>query len=276
MSAKIWYQPYGATELVGIDLGRPLSEAPESEDRDEAVSESFTGKRIKVVFRGTNVVRIRANLLTSQTTVRELEALVNHLRRGGVCTVAEDGSRTLGGFALVPPAPEYSTVQWASNLFDTTNGYAGYTVTSGDVLVLRGPGPELLQEEVVASAAFGTRGATLSVVPRNDWGIKAWTYIRLKGFWPVLRLQADATNDPGLLRTERRINWTLDLPLEEPPSAFDALIGVKVDGIYEGIEHATMDDLINTTGLFKPPFGGGGITMHNSPFGLNTGLGKWW
>lgn len=218
MSASIWFHPKGGREVVEIDLGCFFTDVDEYPIVSEAVAQSMSGRRTRVVFSGTwgvdyQIIRFRPDY----DVIRKLEALQSHLRNGGLCTVAEDNTRTLGGFVLDEPGPLSTSLRWFANLWGS---YGAFTPTAGDVLVLRGPGPEAVREEVeVASSSVPTK-VTLSEEPLNTWRGYPWVFVRNKGFWPVLRLR---TGTRQILTTEHRITWRLQLALEEPPHAYDAL-----------------------------------------------------
>lgn len=213
MSASIWYQPFGTPEVLEIDLGCSLGSVDEYDQVTQAVGESLSGRRTRIVYSGTRAVTYTA-VIGSSAVAQQLEALQSHLRRGGHCTVAEDNNKTFFGICLGTPS---TTLEVHANLW---GGYSAYTLTADDVLVLSGPGPAIVSEEVVIASSAVPTVATLDDAPVNDWDRQEWVAARLKGFWPVLRLRSGATR---ILRTDRRITWELELPMEVPPSAYDAL-----------------------------------------------------
>lgn len=214
MAAKVWYQPFGVPEVVEIALGCSLGSVDEFDLVEEAIGESLSGRRTRVLYSGTRAVTYGATI-GDPSVAQQLEALESHLRRGGVCTVAEDGDRTFFGFSLGTPST--TTLEVHANLWGE---YSAFVLDTDDVLVLQGPGPAVVREEVVVASSVVPTVATIDNAPVNDWTGHEWVSVRLKGFWPVLRLRS---GERRILSTDRRITWRLNLPLEIPPSAYDAL-----------------------------------------------------
>ena len=214
MAASIWYQPFGAPEVIEIDLGCSLGGVDEYDLVQQSVGESLSGRRTRVLYSGTRAVTYTA-IIGSAEVAQQLEALESHLRRGGHCTIAEDSARTFFGFCL--GTPDSTRLEVHADLWGE---YSAYSLAADDVIVLQGPGPEVVREEVVVASSAVPTVATLDDAPVNDWSGYEWVAARLKGFWPVLRLRS---GEARILTTDRRITWRLTLPMEIPPSAYDAL-----------------------------------------------------
>lgn len=218
--AHLWWQPIGSEALVDIDLGRPLSTIEDYDQRDESVSVAFSGARTRVVFTATRAVDVVCDLIdgTDYEVIRQLEALMSHLRRGGLCSLSEN-NRTLGAFLETFPIHGSDRINYLTNLYED---YGNFTPLAGDILVLQGPSPKMQWEEVEVDSNLG--GGAIQLVDKPDcfWEDEAWIVVRNKGFWPVLRLRTDAS-DAGLIAHGNRITYTLTLPLEVPPNAFDAI-----------------------------------------------------
>lgn len=217
--AHIWYQPLGSEAVVDIDLGRPLSRLADYDVRDESVSVAFSGARTKVVFTATRAVDVVCSLIdgTDYEVIRQLEALLSHLRRGGLCSISEN-DRTLGAFLETFPVSNSSRINYLTNLYDD---YGNFTPLAGDILVLQGPSPKMQWEEVEVLSNLGGGAIVLNDTPACFWEDEAWVLVRNKGFWPALRLRADAPDQ--LLEPGNRITFDLTLPLEVPPNAFEGL-----------------------------------------------------
>lgn len=241
-NAAIWYYPGPGAGLKKIDLGRPLSDLQDQPVRDEAVSQSISGSRTKIVWASWHLVPVSMALFADQSVVRELDALINHLQRGGSCTLAEDDGYPFAAFLATAPERGATTLYYTENLYSE---YGTYTPTAGDVLVVQGPGPEYLREEVVLSGVSGRAISIASPGLRFDYSAESWIHVRPKGFWPILRLQEGATNRAHL-RHERRITYTLDLALEEPPNALD-LAAAHAREPYQGELVDTTDSATGTT-----------------------------
>lgn len=274
MSAKLWWQPTGSTRVYSLDLGRPFSQVDEFDLVDESVSQSISGQRTRVVFSTTRAVDYTAELLDDYRVVRKLESLQQHLRSGGLVSVAEDGARTLAAFA--DGVPNGTELDWFVNLFPYGTEANGFAPVAGDVLVLRGPGPQMLLEEAEVVSSVLTTEVELLHNTIGAWDEQAWCLVRNKGFWPVLRLRRGVTR---ILETDRRINWRLHLQLEEPPHAFDALALNPGDSqTPDDAEHGGIDDQIDQVGEWIPPIGGPwvGGTTGLPDLGLGSVLGTRW
>lgn len=252
MAAKIWWQPEGASDVRTLALGRAFSSVQEGERIEEAVSEAVNGRRVRVVFTRTRTVTYTADLLTNYDKIRDIEALQSHLLHGGLCTVAEEGDRTLGTLTDGLPRRTSMDLAWMSNLFEAYGG--AFTPAAGDVFCLQGPGPDLWYEEVeVASWTTGPT-VTLSEPPLLRWDTyQPWCFLRNKGFWPSLRLQAGVAS---ILSTNRRLSWTLSLPLEVPPMAYENVAADPVDFPIDDVDFGGIDDTVLQTGEGTPPVTG--------------------
>lgn len=253
MAARIWWTPPLADSVRVVTLGAAFTSVTEGEAVDEVSAETGTGRRTRVVFNRTRTVRYTLEGLTDYARIRDLEALQNHLLRGGHCTVAEDASRCLGTFADGLPVVGSTTLAYTTNLF--ANYGSGYSPAAGDILCLHGPSPEGLYEEVeVASYTAGLQ-VTLSEGPLYRWSAtnQPWCFVRNKGFWPVLRLREGVR---GILATSRRITHALDLDLEVPPGAWSQFTAVPGELPVIDVEQAGVDDVILRSGQYTPPVDG--------------------
>lgn len=255
--AHIWWQPTGASTRVDLDMGRPLTSIEDYEVRDEAIAVAFSGARTRVRFTATRVVDVVCDLIagTDYNVVRQLEALVNHLNRGGLCSISEN-DRSLGAYLSLTPDPDVTHIQYNTNLYAN---FGNYTPLADDILVLSGPSPKMLWEEVAVTSNGGFGVVNLSAAPTIAWDDEAYVFIRNKGFWPVLRLRDGATV-PSPLAHGNRITFSLNLPLEVPPDAYDALASTPDDPFPTG---GTVDDALE----IRLQTGGGKTTIPVS---------KWW
>lgn len=239
MSASIWFHPRGGRTIEEIDLGCSFTDVDEFPVVSEAVAQSMSGRRTRVVFSGTWGCDYEISLMRPDyDVIRKLEALQSHLVNGGLCTLAEDNSRTLGGFVLDEPGPQSTELRWYANLWGS---YGGFTAGNGDVLVLRGPSPEAVREEVEVASSGVSTSATLSAAPLNTWRGYPWVFVRNKGFWPVLRLR---TGVRKILTTNHRVTWRLQLQMEEPPHAYDALSRNPGDSLQPDDATFSLDDTV--------------------------------
>ncbi len=215
----IWWYPQGSP-LKRVSLSQDLSEIVESEEVADAESESISGRAVRIVYNTRRLVRVVSELVTDQDDTLEMRALINHLRAGGYCAVAEDRDKAFGAFARSFPQRGATSLRLYDNLY--ANFSSGWTPSADEVLYLRGPSPRGLQEPVVCDGTGSASFVGLSTSPRHDWSAQRWCLVTNQRFWPVLRLQSGRRNDP-LLISERRVHYTLDLPLEESPWAFERI-----------------------------------------------------
>jgi hypothetical protein len=202
----------------------------------------------------------------SYSVVRQLEAFVAHLVRYGTVSIGET-SRAFGAYLRFFPVSSDQAVTYVANLY--TSFGDGYTPTAGDILVLSGPSPDLLWEEVEVLSASGTT-ITLTAAPKLDWTTSPWVFCRLKTFWPALRLRQEA--DPrSLLVHGNRINAAMVLPLEVPPDAYDLLATRPSDPI---ITTSSPDDNLETR--IHSVLASNSATGLGSAYISGTTRGKWW
>lgn len=216
-AAILWYPRY--QPLKKITLSQEFSEISEGEEVDAVESESISGRLSRIVYSTRRLVRVVSELVTDTDDAHELMALVSHLRGGGLCMVAEDQTKILGCFARGWPNAGDTILHLRDNIYDLG---VGWTPSADEVLYLRGPSPRGLQEPVVCSGSGSARAPVLSTSPRHDWKDQRWVFVHNARFWPILRLQRGRHSDP-LLVSERRIHYTLDLPLEESPWSLERI-----------------------------------------------------
>jgi hypothetical protein len=262
MGATFWYYPVGQP-LKTVDMNVPLSEIIVREQRDEVVHEAISGRRFKIGYSTRWVVRVIAELITDPDLIHELEALCNHLTRGGQVAVGESNDRTLGAFLRVAPEAGDTQLNWYTQLF---SGYGGtWTPEAGEVLLLRGPSPRALREDVICGGGGSSTGATLSLATRHDWSNEDWIFVHNRSFWPSLQLQRGQTN-ADLLQSTRRIHYTLDLPLEEGPHALarlaeepeSPLLGGEIEEGLETLDERVGQDHAGHLQWDSQPYRGGG------------------
>jgi hypothetical protein len=214
VSAQIYWYPETDGPLRVVDLGRGWRDLIEGDPADVVSARNADGQRVLTTYMSMRVVRAACEYIDDREALTECQAIGNHLRRNGVIGIAEDAGHTWGGFANVLP------VQGATEVTITENLWADWGTggpNPGDTIVVQGPSPSGRWEEcVVLSTANNRRKITLASGLRYDYSDGAFALVRDARFWPILRLQDAALNLP-ILKSDRRITWSLDLQLEEPP-----------------------------------------------------------
>lgn len=240
-NAAFFYYPRSLGPLKKVNLGRRFSQILEWEVRRETVSTAISGSRTKVIWTSLSMVRVSAEYLTDYSgVVRPLEALVNYLKSGGVIALTEDTDAVYGAYAQFPPGPGTTAVDLHTNLFSSWGTTS--SLVAGDPFVLQGPSPEYLREKVPMLSTGSGGALTLSSAPVYDYVNEAWVFVRDARFWPYLRLPEGGTNQP-ILTTDRRINWKLDLQLEEAIDFYDtASVGFDTAWPSEDDVEGTLDN----------------------------------
>ena len=147
---------------------------------------------------------------TSETLRRDLNAMVNHLRGGGVVGFCLDHAKAVARFAA-PPAAGATTLTMSSvNPWAPWNTSA--TLASGDEIRIEQPGPVLRAEEVTYTS---TSGVVVTMSKNKIGYTRGPVLVRYRDMYPVLRLPAELAKSPDLLTHDRRRNYTLSLPLVE-------------------------------------------------------------
>lgn len=245
--AEIWYTPLHSGTTRQLNLGRSLTSIEDYTIRDESVAESYSGRQVRTVFTETRAVDVLSDLMdgSDYDVVRQCENMVAHLQRGGLISVAE-ANRTLGAYART--TPDGDVLRWLLNLY---SNYGDYAPLEGDILVLCGPGPDRLWEEVEIESSATNTTATLTADVVNDWSDQPWVFVRNKQFWPMLRLRRDY--DPSRLIVHgNRLTFRLDLPLEVPPDAYEALAVAPDAPISITPYNSSLDDIVQQTGEYTP------------------------
>jgi hypothetical protein len=215
-AAFYWYPNPGPLRV--LDLGLHASNIQPVEVRREITAEAITGSVTTVRFGARMRVRILVEMIQDQEVRRGLEDLINHLKRGGLCSFVEDTDFTWAGFTVGNPNRGFSQVAVQGNMF--ANYTAGTQTPAGDEVVIQGPSP-LFHREVHGVGAVVGDLVNLDVpVHSEDFLGGSFTLVRSYRFWPFLRLPKEGRNG-GFLTTDRRITESLDITLEEPPDAVE-------------------------------------------------------
>jgi len=206
-----WY-PAGSRTLQKVELGfvsdlRPI----DTQDAEEVLTGNSAPYR--TTFGRARLVPIIKERFTSASLRRELEAVVNHLRAGGVVGFSLDDSKALARFGTPPASADTSIALDAVDPWASWGDSPAYV--SGDEIRIEQPGRVLRAETVTYTSETSSAITTSAVLNTFDAGP---VLIRYRDFYPVLRLPANLANSADLLTHDRRLNYSLALPLVEYPA----------------------------------------------------------
>jgi hypothetical protein len=248
-----WYPP-GSARLRTITLSHMTGAAYE-EDRDTITSQSVSGQSRRLDFGGRRRIRLTMNLIPTEATFRELDALVAHAKRGGAFGFSVDHAKSWATILNRAPSAGDTALVHNSNAFAVWSSSA--VVASGDVVRIEGPPPTDCPE-LCAVSSLGAVLLTLSEALRGT--PEGGTILaRYRDFYPVLYLQ-DGAAEPLTSDNDRRMLNRLTLECFEP--AGDLLTAVQSAALLGGATtpfgstgpmRLGLDDLIANLGTFNPP-----------------------
>lgn len=242
-NAKIWWYPEQGETVEEIDLGLGLSSLEEQEVPDQIVSESARGAVFALQIGSRVVVRATLERFTDAAVARQLLTLAGHLKRGGSIALAEDADKAVAGFLAREPERGATSVILGDQPWPLESGAS---LASGDEVWLEGPQPTGRRELAVLSGNPSGTSHPIGAGITYDWWVEDWVLLRHRGFYPVLRLPASSRR-AELISTDRRLNYTMILPLEIPPTAYEAFAALGSEDVlttqaYDG--GRTIDDVM--------------------------------
>jgi hypothetical protein len=248
-NAKIWYYPDSFGPVVEIDLGGALSDnrGPFMHVDEEAI-EGGTGRVFSSFLNGRVQIPILVEGITDWALKRQLENLINHLKRRGTCFLAEDADLAIAGYLEGVPYRNQTNIKMVEQPWRDACGVTG-TLASGDEVVIQTASNPFKREVTTVSTNVGnkiTLSKALLIDYQGDNSVH-WVMVRHHGFYPALRLPMDAINSTPL-RHDHRISFTLDIVLEEAIDVLDAMSGhadVDLAGSNDSDYRPSMDDLVN-------------------------------
>lgn len=211
MSARAFWYP-SPHSIQYTDIGIALSDLQELEQRDEYVEDAASGRRLSLQFWGNRAVDIKCEMIASRSVAGELETLQNHIRSRRIVAIAEEENAVLAGLGTSSlPMPGNTSVSFVSQF----NAFGNPTVADGDRFIITGGPSSYLREEVTAISWDG-HSLSLSSPIMYDYSDEPYIFVRDKRFHPFLRLRSAGK---PMVYHDRRVTWTLDLPMEEVPTA---------------------------------------------------------
>lgn len=248
-NAAIWWRPTGADVVRKIDLGGPLSDLQElPEDRLEVVEETTGGKLYTTRVRTRERIRVTTRPWLSYDVWDEAVALVNRLRAGGRISLAEDDATAWAAYVSDWTDPDaiilYSS-PWAAYGGTVATGQR-WRATSASPRVMQGGGTISGGALTWNSTAMRAGGVLIpTATPPSDWTGEPWVLVRQVGFWPCLRMPADARSQVAITHKSRR-NFRLELTLEVDMHGLDAIAQTPTQLLNGTTDegYPTMDDMI--------------------------------
>lgn len=215
----IYYYPNESHGFRKVSFAHPFATVQESFDRVVEGIEQGDLTIQRTDYGGRTRIRILRDGITDRDFVMALRTMITHLQKGLPISVAADRAKTFASYTEDPYLPSGTTT-----INTEGNQYSHYeSVTApaaGDYLVIRGPNPEGLHEEVkVSSWAGSTKSAV--VTPQTAYEFERGPiFIRSELFWPVMYLPDELVNSDQILTEDRRYLWNLDLTLIESPNIY--------------------------------------------------------
>jgi len=237
-NSYVYGYPEESGPLHADDLGETLSEIVEEDIVECATPMAANGTvypslsgyhyRIRFVLRGFQ----SATPGTSGNSVeRALQAVKNHVNRGGLIGVSLDHAKTFAALCTNTPA------QAATSLVTTGNAFNGWSssgvVAAEDEVVVETPGP-FWKRDTVQVSAYSSGTITVGALRYAHVG---YPMVRYRYFWPVLfRYEDDGDAATNIVRTDRAIHYELDMTLRYSPDVACAIVGAGgSDGIATNI-----------------------------------------
>jgi hypothetical protein len=230
-SAAFYYHP-SPGPLKKVDLGGRATNLIRQEVRRKVITESKSGARTEFLFSARNRIQISYELLCDFGVRREVQALINHLKRGGVCSFALDADGVYAGFALSNPDRGSTSVAIAGNMFQEFE--PSVIGPAGQEVVIQSPSPRMLYQELAVDTVSNDVVAFVAgdEVLDERFLDAQWVMLRDKRFWPFLILPKEG-QDGSFLTPSPGIRADLEIVLEEPPNVL-ASFSQQSDSLFMG------------------------------------------
>ena len=227
-----WYPEEGAGVNV-VDLSEGLTNliVTPAIRREDAIG--YDGGFSTAIYGPSHVVTIILERFGGQSPganalERQLQAMVNHLRRGGVVAFSRVRSKAWCGPLSGAITSGFSYAPTSGNAF--TAWYAA-ALASGDEVVIESGSPRNRHEVHATTGVTGVGRVDLSDTVIFDYDVAvAGAWARYRDFFPVLYMPADEAgdrNDP--ITHDARRNWTLRLSLRFSPSMLATVLAGNDD-----------------------------------------------
>lgn len=265
MGLAVYYYPTADGPLRKIACARDPRDL--AEEGVQTVSWVQSAGGTPYAARRSDVRRVRIQHLISgvdwTSEVQEWEALLNHLRRGGLCGIARTSARAWAGLTTGAVSQGDTTLTTSGNAF---SAWASSATLSSSYPVRMESGPSGGDiAEMCAVSSYSVPTVTLSTAARFSY--PGHVLVRDPDFWPVCYL------DPGeplrILSTTRRLTWAVEGVLVYSPAlAIAVAAGGSADGIDLGGRVEAETGLPNLSDDTAPSWGveggGSGLSLESA------------
>lgn len=215
--SRFWYYPGatadGRTPLQPVDLGRRAALVEEEPAPVDFGVSTLGGLHVVQTWAVDLLVTVRVEGIPDGSTQKQLHALCNHLRRGGLCGFALDASRFFAATRRtglsVDPGSDLSGVVLTGPYWYSWN--TSPTVTNGSVAVEGFDGERMLHA-ISSLPAYDSTYANVVLDGNLEFPVTDFL-IRERYSYPALRLTPEGRRAP-LLTSRLGHTWALDLPLQ--------------------------------------------------------------
>lgn len=222
-----WWYPEASAGVQEIDLSEGLTNliVTPAIRREDAVG--YDGNFATAIYGPTFAVTILLERFGGQSPgsnalERKLQAMVNHLRRGGVVAFSRVRSKSFCGSLSGTIGPGFSYAPTFGNAFSTW--YASTLAAGDEVAVESGPARNRHEVHAVSSVAGGVVNLSDTIVFEHGTGTAA-SWCRYRDFFPVLYMPADrAADNSDPITHDARRSWTLRLELRFAPAMLATLL----------------------------------------------------
>jgi hypothetical protein len=207
-TSEIWYYPSETGPVQMIALGERFTVMEESQERRLSWTTTLSGRRHAVDLGGTELIRVTLDRFDPTTTTRRsLEAVVNHLLRGGIIGLCLDADEGWAAGVLGSPAADDTTLSTDGGLYSWLPG----TPAADTIVVVQSGYPDWRRESRVISSVSGDTLTLTSGLLFDYAGSPV--IVRERDTWIGLRLAEGARQETLLTWGEGGVVATLDLPL---------------------------------------------------------------
>lgn len=243
-NATLWWYPTDANDVESIDLGEGLSDLQVEPVMVGPQSRSVAGRNRTTTWSAFHQVRLVLERFTAVATVRALLSLEAHLKRGGLVEIAADSAKAWGAFVSSPHLRGDTVLATSGSPFASTTG----AVVATDEIWVRTFAPEFSRELNTVSSITNDE-ITLSAGLIEDHK-QSPIFVHHRDFWPAMQLARSARGRP-LLTHDHRLNYTLDLLLEESPETLLAYAGQA--GTQQSAGNIAVPPKVFTAQFFRNP-----------------------
>jgi hypothetical protein len=222
-----WWYPEETAGLQEIDLSEGLTNliVTPAIRREDAVG--YDGSYATAIYGPEFAVTVILERFGGQSPgsnalERKLQAMVNHLRRGGVVAFSRVRAKSFCGSLSGGITPGFNYAPTFGNAFAAW--YAATLAAGDEVAVESGPARNRHEVHAVSSVAGGVINLSDPIVFEHGTGTAA-SWCRYRDFFPVLYMPAaKSTVDADPITHDARRSWTLRLELRFAPSLLATLL----------------------------------------------------